>query len=114
MLCHTLQHSVQHVATQCNTLQRSATRWNAAQHVATQCNTLQRSATQRNTLRRSATRCDAAHHLATSCAQLQDELNEERAHAHAEARKREAADELLARAEAELFSMSERVAAEVR
>jgi len=50
--CSTLQrtatHNVlQHITTHCNTLQRTATHYSALQHITAHCNTLQRTATYR-------------------------------------------------------------------
>jgi len=76
-LCNTMQRSathynaLQHTATLCNTLQRSATHCNALQHTATLCNILQRSATHCNALQHTATLCNTLQHTATLCNTLQ-------------------------------------------
>jgi len=68
---------LQHTATHCNTLQRTATHWthlNALEHTAIHWNTLQRIATHCNSLQQTATHCntlDTLQHTATHCSTLQ-------------------------------------------
>ena len=82
-----LQHTPQHTATHCNTLQHTATHgeqrpwivycpvdWHGvgtATHTATHCNTLQHTAAHCNTLQHTATHFDALQRTATHCNTLQ-------------------------------------------
>ena len=66
--CSTVQHTVQHSAAQCSTVQ---TQCNRLQHTATHCNTLQHTATHCNTLQHTAAHCSTLQHIAAHCSTLQ-------------------------------------------
>ena len=60
--------------TRCNTLQHAATQWNTLQYTATHCNTVEHTATQWNTLQSMGwgglsahAACDKLQHTATHC-----------------------------------------------
>ena len=54
-----------HMATYCNTVQRTAKHCKTLQHTPTHCNTLQHTATHCNTLQHTATHCNILQHTAT-------------------------------------------------
>jgi len=64
-LQHTTSHTLQHIATHCNTLQCTAMHCSTLQHTATHCNALQRTATHCNT-RQYVCTCERRHILHTS------------------------------------------------
>ena len=76
-LCNTLQctathfNALQHTSMYCNALQCTATHFNALQHTSMHCNTLQCTATHFNTLQHTPAHLNALQHTATHCNTLQ-------------------------------------------
>ena len=69
-----LQHSLQHTVTHCNTLHHTASHCNRLQQIATQCSTLQHASRKikhtkicKHSLQHNATHCNTLQHTATQC-----------------------------------------------